>query len=329
MDTLSSMRAFLRVVQAGGFARAAARLDISPAMVTKHVSALEDRLGVRLLNRTTRHVSLTDAGATYYDHCARILGEIDDVEASLAALSRAPRGTLRLTTGVDFGEEVLAPLLAEFMRLQPEIEPEVVLENRLVDLVEERFDLAIRLALRLAESSLIVRPLARSRLVLCAAPAYLAAHGTPAAPEDLERHRFLPVLHPLLRDELMLRREGERRTVRIAPALRSNNGRLLREACVAGSGILLLTTISAWREIAAGRLVPVLADWRVADVGVYAVYPHRRHLAAKVRAFVDFLTDRLGGDATRDPWAESIAAARSERAGRSRIGDRRSRRRSA
>jgi DNA-binding transcriptional LysR family regulator len=316
VDTLGSMRAFLRVVQAGGFAKAAARLDISPAMVTKHVNGLEERLGVRLLNRTTRQVSLTEAGSAYYEHCARIIAELDDVEAAVGALSRAPRGTLRITAGVDIGEE-LAPLITEFLREQPEVAPEVVLENRFVDLVEERFDVAIRGAVRLPESSLIVRPLARSRLLLCAAPGYLEARGTPRVPEHLEHHRFLPIIHPLLREELLLRREGEKRLVHITPVMRSNSNRVLREACIAGAGILLMTTINAWREIVAGRLTTVLEDWKVIDLGLYAVFPHRRHLAAKVRAFVDFLAERLGGDATRDPWWERVAAARSGASGQS------------
>ncbi|MGE5792816.1 MAG: LysR substrate-binding domain-containing protein [Bacteroidota bacterium] len=309
MDTLGSMRAFLRVVQAGGFSKAAARLDISPAMVTKHVNSLEERLGVRLLYRTTRQVSLTEAGAAYYEHCARIVADLDDAEAAVGALSRAPRGTLRITAGVDIGEE-LAPLVTEFMRAEPEVAPEVVLENRFVDLVEERFDVGIRGAVRLPESSLIVRPLARSRLLLCAAPAYLEAHGTPCTPDDLERHRFLPIMHPLLREELLLRRDGEKRLVHIRPAMRSNSTRVLREASVAGAGILLLTTINAWHEVVAGRLTTVLEDWHTVDLGLYAVFPHRRHLAAKVRTFVDFLAERLGGDATRDPWWERIAAHR-------------------
>jgi len=191
MDTRSSMRAFLRVVQAGGFSKAAARLGVSPAMVTKHVNSLEARLGERLLNRTTRQVGLTAAGAAYDEHCARIVGELDDVEAAVGASTRAPRGTLRITAGVDMGE-ALAPLIFEFMRTQPEVEPEGVLENRFADLVEERFDVGIRGAVRLPESSLIVRPLAHSRLILCAAPAYLAEHLAPRVPEDLARHRFSP-----------------------------------------------------------------------------------------------------------------------------------------
>jgi DNA-binding transcriptional LysR family regulator len=303
------MRAFLRVVQAGGFSKAAARLEISPAMVTKHVNSLEERLGVRLLNRTTRQVSLTEAGAAYYEHCARIVADLDDVESAVGALTRAPRGTLRITAGVDIGEE-FASLITEFLRAEPEVAPEVVLENRFVDLVEERFDVAIRGAVHLPESSLIVRPLARSRLLLCAAPAYLEAHGTPRTPEELEGHRFLPIIHPLLRDELLLRREGEKRLVHITPVMRSNSNRVLREACVAGAGILLITTINSWGEIVAGRLTTVLEDWHTVDLGLYAMFPHRRHLAAKVRAFVDFLAERLGGDATRDPWWERIVTAR-------------------
>jgi DNA-binding transcriptional LysR family regulator len=309
------MRAFLRVVQAGGFSKAAARLDLSPAMVTKHVGGLEERLGVRLLNRTTRQVSLTEAGAAYYEHCARIIADLDDSEGAVSALSRGTRGTLRISAPVDFGEEELAPHLTEFMRTQPDVEPEVVLENRVVDLVEERYDLAIRLAFRLPESSLIVRPLARSGFILCASPGYLAERGVPQTPEDLEHHRFLPFIHPLLRRELMLRRDGEKRVVPIAPVMRSNSNRVLREACLAGAGIFLQSTVNAWREIVAERLVPVLGDWRIAEIGVFAVYPHRRHLAAKVRAFVDFLAERLGGEPMRDPWAARIAAARAPRAG--------------
>jgi DNA-binding transcriptional LysR family regulator len=301
------MRAFVRVVQAGGFAKAARRLEISPAMVTKHINALEERLGVRLLNRTTRQVSLTEAGTAYYEQCARILAEIDETEASLGALAKGARGTLRISAGIAMGEE-MAALIVGFMQAHPGIEPEVVLENRFVDLVEERFDVAIRGAINLPESSLVARPIARSRVLLCASPAYIAAYGAPRTPEDLEQHRFLPIIHPLLRSALLLRRRGEKRLVHIAPVMRSNSDRVLREACIAGAGIMLLTTMNAWRDVIAGRLVPVLGDWRIADVGVHALYPHRRHLPAKVRAFVDFVAGELGGDATRDPWWDRIEA---------------------
>ena len=308
MDTLSAMRVFMRVVQAEGFARAAKRLSISPAMVTKHVNALEKHLGVRRLNRTTRQVSLTEVGAAYYEHCARIVAEIEATEAAIGATTASPGGTLRVTAGVALGEE-LAPLMVEFMQAEPGVSPEVVLDNRYVDLVEERFDVAIRGALKLPESSLVVRPLARSRVMLCASPAYLQQRGAPRSPDDLAAHVFLPLLHPLLKNELTLRRAGERRAVEFKPAMRSNSERVLREACVAGAGIMLLTSINAWRDLEAGRLATVLDDWHVADVGVYALYPHRRHLPAKVRAFVDFLAVRLGGDASRDPWCERLGRA--------------------
>ncbi len=308
MDTLTSMRAFLRVVQAQGFARAAKRIGISPAMVTKHVNALEKRLGVRLLNRTTRQVSLTEAGAAYYEHCARILADIEATEAALGDAAQAPKGTLRITAGVALGEE-LSPLLVDFMRREPDVAPEVVLENRFVDLVEERFDVAVRGALKLPESSLVVRPLACTTVLLCASPEYLARHGTPAAPEELAHHRFLPLLHPLLRNELVMRRGSERRVVQLAPAMRSNSERVLRDACVGGAGVFLASTISLWRELAGGRLVHLLPEWRIAEVGIYAMYPHRRHLPAKVRTFVDYLAAALGGDAGRDPWLERIAPA--------------------
>lgn len=307
MDTLTSMRAFVRVVQAGSFAQAAKRLALSPAMVTKHVGALEQRLGVRLLHRTTRQLSLTESGSAYYEHCVRILDDVAAAEESVGAEARSPRGTLRITAGVAMAE-ALAPLLVGYMRREPDVSPEVVLENRFVDLVEERFDVAIRGALRLPDSSLVVRPLARSELLLCASPAYVAQHGAPQGPEDLERRPFLPLMHPLLKSELQLRRAGERRVVALTPAMRSNSERVLREACVAGAGVLLATSINAWQDIAEGRLVRVLGDWRIAHVGVYAMYPHRRHLPAKVRTFVDYLAEALGGDAARDPWLARVAA---------------------
>jgi DNA-binding transcriptional LysR family regulator len=308
MDTLAGMRVFMRVVQAEGFAKAAKRLSISPAMVTKHVNALEQHLGVRLLNRTTRQVSLTEVGAAYYEHCVRIVAEIEATEAAIGATTASAGGTLRITAGVALGEE-LAPLMVEFMRAEPGVAPEVVLDNRYVDLVEERFDVAVRGALKLPESSLVVRPLARSRLMLCASPEYLRRHGAPKSPDDLAAHVLLPLLHPLLKNELTLRRGGERHTVAFRPAMRSNSERVLREACVAGAGMMLLTSINAWRELEAGRLATLLDDWHIADVGIYALYPHRRHLPAKVRAFVDFLAVRLGGDASRDPWCERLGRA--------------------
>jgi DNA-binding transcriptional LysR family regulator len=305
------MRAFLRVVQVQGFARAAKRLGISPAMVTKHVNALEKRLGVRLLHRTTRQVSLTEAGAAYYEHCARILAEIEATEAALGDSAQASKGTLRITAGVAIGEEI-APLLVEYMRREPDVSPEVVLENRFVDLVEERFDVALRGALTLPESSLVVRPLARTTVLLCASPAYLERHGAPASPEALADHRFLPLMHPQLRSGLVLRRAGERRAVQLPPAMRSNSEKVLREACMAGAGILLASSISVWQALAEGRLARVLPEWRIADVGIHAMYPHRRHLPAKVRSFVDFLAEALGGDAGRDPWLERSAPRRAD-----------------
>jgi DNA-binding transcriptional LysR family regulator len=308
MDTLTSMRAFLRVVQAGGFAKAAKRLGLSPAMVTKHVNALEQRLGVRLLHRTTRRLALTDAGAEYYEHCARLIADLEAAEQSIGAAAVTPGGRLRIAAGAALDEE-LAPLLVGYMRRERGVMPEVVLENRFVDLVEEGFDVAIRGALKLAESSLVVRPLARSELVLCASPEYVAGGRGPRSPEDLAQHAFLPLMHPLLKNELGFRRDGERRTVPLVPALRSNSVRVLREACAAGAGVLLAPSMNAWRDLAAGRLVRILADWRIGSVGLHALYPHRRHLPAKVRSFVDYVAEALGGDATRDPWLERVAMA--------------------
>ena len=309
MDRLDSLRAFVLVVQSGGFSRAARRMAVSPAMVTKHIAALEARLGARLLHRTTRQVSVTEAGATYYQRCVELLAGLDEAEAALDTAARVPRGNLRITASVDLGETHLPSILFDFMRAHPGVEPELVLTNRFVDLVEEKFDLALRVTTKIPASSLVARPLARSRLVLVAAPAYLARHGAPAELDELARHRVVSFAHPRYANEWPFERGGVRRLVRVATVLKADSNAVLRAAALDGVGLALQPSYNVSREIADGRLQIVLPDYRIGALTLHAVYPHRRQLPAKVRVFVDFLAARFGGDGTRDPWWAALEAA--------------------
>ena len=299
MDRLQSMEAFVKVVEQGSFAGAANVLGLSRAMVSKHVAALEDRLGVRLLQRTTRRLNLTEVGRAYFDRSREILSQLAEAEETASALQSTPRGTLRINCSTGFGVRHLAPALAAFQTQYPELQVDLNLSDRLVDIVEDGFDLVIRIG-NLQDSSLIARRLAPSRMVLCASPAYLAAHGTPAHPDELPGHNFLSYAYASTRDDLTLTHaDGRKVTTRLSGNLIANNGDALLAASLAGQGIVVLPTFFVGSEIAEGALKVLLPEWRPPQLTVHAVYPVNRHLAAKVRLFVDFLADRFRGE---PPW---------------------------
>jgi len=309
MDSLTSMRVFAAVVDAGSFVAAARRLKLSRAVVTKHVAALEDRLQVRLLERTTRKLSVTEAGGRYYERCAQILTEIEDAEREAAQASAVPRGTLRVSASHTFATLHIAPHLAEFRRRFPEVDLEIVLSDRFVDLVEEGFDLAIRIADGLPESSLVARRLAPSRFVVCGAPAYFERHGTPQTPDDLKQHPCLGyTLSPRERTWVFACADDRRYVVNVSGPLRSNSGDLLRAASVGGAGVMLLPTFYVGEDLERGRLRPILTDYRLQEYGIYALYPSRKHLTAKVKAFVDFLIERFGPEPYWDEWLKALPA---------------------
>lgn len=307
MDTLAAMRMFAKVVEAGSFVRAAERLDVSTTAASRLVADLEAHLGARLLHRTTRRLHPTDAGRAYYERCAQILDEIDEAEADVRDDNARPAGVLRINTAVSFGILHLAPLLAAYRAAYPEVEVEVSLSDRVVELVEEGFDLAIRISSSLPPT-LVVRRLAPVRLVVCAAPAYLERHGTPLLPADLPGHNCL--LYTYASDGGDWRFEprpgsgGEAETVRVAGSLRANNGDLLRTAALDGLGIIRQPTFLVGDDLRSGALLPLLADYPLPSLGVYAVYPTRRHLSAKVRTFVDFLASRWGDVPPWDAWLQ-------------------------
>ena len=287
------MTTFVKVVESEGFSAAARALGISPSMATTHVRALEERLGVRLLNRSTRRVSLTEAGQIYYDRCLQILAEVEDAERVAQALQSTPRGTLRLNTSVAI-PPFLAPVIAEFVTLYPDVSINMTMTDRMIDLVEEGFDLAVRNML-IPDSSLIVRRVATYRFVVCGAPGYFAARGMPKQPADLVHHNCLIYSHSAWGHEWRFAAPDGEQSISVSGNLQANSDNALRLAAVHGQGLALAPTFLVADEIKSGRLVPVLGRFLQTDHAINAIYPHRRHLSAKVRVMVDFLADAFRG----------------------------------
>lgn len=293
MDRFLAMQVFTRVVEYGSFAKAAERLGISTSACSRHVADLEAHVDSRLLNRTTRRLSLTESGQAFYERCVQVLADLAEAEQAAAATAARPRGTLKLTCSISFGVRHIAPLLAQFAARHPEMRFDVQLSDRFVDLVEEGFDLAIRIG-ESPSQNLIARKLGETCLVPCAAPSYLRDHGAPETPADLARHACLTYEYLPQRNTWRFRdRAGKEHVVRVAGPVHANNGEMLAAAAVEGVGIALEPDFIVGSDLAAGRLVRILADYAPTPTGLYAVYPSRRHLSAKVRAFVDFLAERF------------------------------------
>lgn len=284
---------FVRVADAGSFTRAAEQLRLSRPVVSKYVSRLEDRLGVRLLNRTTRRLSLTEAGRIFHQRSQRGLQDIEQAEAEVSRLQENPRGVLRLNTPMSFGILHIAPLLPEFQARYPEVSVDMKLDDRQVDVIEEGFDVSVRIA-ELPDSSLVARRLAPCRHIVVAAPAYLERHGTPRTPEDLRDHNIITFSYQAsMADWHFVAPDKRPVSVPVSGALQVNNSLALREALLAGAGIMRTPTFIVGRDIQAGRLVPLLGNYRALEISIFLVYPHRRHLSPKVRAFVDFVAEKI------------------------------------
>ncbi|MCC4613491.1 LysR family transcriptional regulator [Xanthomonas campestris pv. esculenti] len=296
MDTLDAMRVFTAVAERSGFSAAADALDRSTASVTRQVAALEQRLGTRLLNRTTRRVSLTSAGTAYYQRCLQLLADLDDLEATIGAQALEPAGVLRVNAPVSYGIERLGALLPGFRARYPQVELDLSLTDRLVDMVEEGFDVAIRIT-REPAPMLIARQLGTVRLVPCAAPAYLARAGTPAHPADLAGHECLLYHYSPTGDAVRFHGPDGHVDVRLHGGLRANNGHVLNAAALAGQGIVMQPDFLADAHLAAGRLVRILPAYELGQIGIFAVYTSRSHLAPKVRSFIDYLLEHLAAPA--------------------------------
>jgi DNA-binding transcriptional LysR family regulator len=292
MDILASMKVFVAVVDAGSFAAAADRLDTSRAMASRHVINLEDHLGTRLLNRTTRRLSLTESGAVYYERCVQILVDVTEAEQLASHLSAVPRGVLKITLPLVFGLHRLGTLVADYVSKYPEVKLDIALNDRKVDLIEEGFDLAIRIG-TLPESGLIARKLGSDHAVICASPAYLKQHGTPTTPGDLVRHACLGYTYTNSGGDWRIWNGKKEVVIPIDGGIKADNGDMLRLAALNGAGLIFQPLFIVEEDLRAGRLVQVLADYASAELGIYAIYPSRKHLSAKVRTFVDFLVERL------------------------------------
>ncbi|OQS42151.1 LysR family transcriptional regulator [Chromobacterium haemolyticum] len=289
MDRFSEIRAFVCVAELGSFVAAAERLELSRAMVTKLVSSLEGRLGVRLMHRTTRRLSLTEAGETYLGQAGGLLAELDDLDARLSQGASSPVGRLRVSAPVSFGMRYLGRAVAGFHQQYPQIEVELNLNDRRVDLVEEGFDLGLRVS-NLSDSSLVARRLARIKDLVVAAPSYLQRCGTPATPADLAGHQCLLyalTAQPNLWD--FTAPDGSSGRVKVKGMLRANNGDILTDAAVHGMGVILQPRFLVEQGLSDGTLVPLLSDYDWHCLDLSAVYPARRHVPGKVRAFVDYL----------------------------------------
>jgi DNA-binding transcriptional LysR family regulator len=297
MDRLAALEAFARVAETGSFSAAARALALSKSLISRQVSALEAELGARLIARTTRSLALTEAGRGYYEQVARILAQMEEADLSVSQLQATPRGKLRVNAPMSFSLLRLAPVLPDFLALYPEIDVDLSMNDRRVDLMEEGFDLAIRLG-RLAESSLVARKLGPMQRIVCASPAYLAERGLPKVPADLRVHDCLCYSNADTVDEWRFSGpEGRAITVEVKGRVRANNGDLLRLAALRGLGLVDLPSFLVGADIEAGALVPVLRDYIRQEGGVYAVYPHARYLPPKIRVFIDFLAERWGGAA--------------------------------
>ena len=292
MDTYSRMRAFVAVIDAGGFSAAARRTGRSKALLSKHVSELEETLGVRLVNRTTRQLALTEAGSVYHQEASEILQRIADLEASVQELHLGVRGLLKVAGPRTIGDELVAEYVIDFAAAEPDVTIELQLEDRFVDLVEEGYDVAIRIA-ELADSSLVARRLAPFRIVTVATPERVAADGPPLRPEALASLPCLVDTNARSQSNWSFSVDGERRTVTVAGPIRMNSPRAAGSAALAGLGYARIPFVLVRDDIAAGRLQVVLEAFEPNAAAVYAVYPHRRHLSRKVRAFVDHLVKRF------------------------------------
>lgn len=294
MEIASQMVLFARTVDHGSFSAAARSLGLSASAVSKQVRQLENRLGVRLLNRSTRRLRLTGEGEQLYERCARIAADIEAAEVLITSMGDAVQGTIHVVATVAFAKACLLRLFPEFLRRHPDLHLVLELTDREVDLVAEGVDVAVRFTEQITDPSLIARKLADNERVICAAPGYLQAQGVPRRPEDLQRHNCLRLSTVASWNDWEFEDAEGRRVLRVSGNFEANSADAVYHAALAGVGIARLSTYLVGEDLRAGRLIRILPEHRFEKAGLFAVYPDRRHLSPKVRAFIDFLVDRLG-----------------------------------
>jgi DNA-binding transcriptional LysR family regulator len=305
MDRLQSMRVFAKVVEHGSFARAAQSLDMSNTVVTRNVADLEAHLGTRLLNRTTRKLSLTETGQSYLERVKQILADIDDADAIASSSARKASGTLRIYCQHSFGQSQLARLLPLYSEAMPDVVLDVTLADYAIDLVEEAYDIGILLGVQKFDATMIARRLAMSTLVLCASPEYIARHGSPATPMAVSEHKCLNFAFEQLRHSWPVSYGDEKGEIPITSRVISNNGTILRHAALAGMGIMVRSSFTLDDDFSSGRLVQLLKGHHLGMMPINLVYPSRRLMSYKVRSFVDFMSAQFPQPET-DPWLNSV-----------------------
>jgi DNA-binding transcriptional LysR family regulator len=308
MDRLQSMRVFAKVVEHGGFARAASALEMSNTVVTRNVADLEAHLGTRLLNRTTRKLSLTETGKQYLERVRQILHDIDDADAVASSTAKTPSGTLRIYCHPGFGQSQLAHLLPLYAKAMPDVVLDVTLADQAVDLVEEGFDVGIFIGLQKFDTSMIARRLASSSVVLCASPDYIARRGEPVVPADISQHDCLNFAFEQLRQSWPVQWGDQMLSVPITSRMVSNNMAVLRQAALAGMGIIIRSSYALEDDLTSGRLVQLLCGHHLGQMSINMVYPSRRLLSAKVRSFVEFMNAQFPRP-EEDPWLAAAAPA--------------------
>ncbi len=301
MDRLHSMKVFAKVVEQGSFVRAAEIMELSNAVVTRYIVDLENHLGTRLLNRSTRRLSLTEPGQAFLERVRHILPEIEEAEAIASMSTKKPTGTLSIYSHAGFGQSQFGKLLPEFSRIYPDVVLDISFSDRTMDLVEEGLDIGFFSSLQKFDASMVVRKLGVAEVVLCASPAYIAQHGAPQTPQELSTHACLNFSHEHLRHFWHVQMEDGMHDIPITSTMVSNSALLLRDFALAGMGITMRPSFSLGDDLRDGKLQRVLADYQMGRVDVLMAYPSRRLLSAKVRSFVDFITARFPHPEI-DPW---------------------------
>ncbi len=314
MDRFQEIQTFVRIVEAGSISGAAERMRVAKSVASRRLSDLESRLGVQLLQRTTRRINLTATGRSFYERCVRILADVDEAELAVTEEHAELRGALRIAVPLSFGLLHLGPAIIDFMQEHPGVRFELDFNDRQVDLVQEGFDAAIRIA-RLSDSSLIARRLAVVNHLVCASPGYLAQYGAPGTPPDLREHPCLVYSNaPTPETWSYTGASGEPRSIQPHVRLRSSNGDFLRDAAIAGQGVIMEPSFIVYQAIEQGLLVPVLTDYQWPTLNAYALYPQTRHLSRRVRALVDYLAQRFAGVPYWDRcWKAEVASGRGAR----------------
>ena len=296
MDRLTALTVFRHAVELGSFAAASRHLGLSPAAVSKNISELEAHLTVRLLNRTTRRMSLTEAGSVYYERVVKVLDDLEEADGALGPLQQSPKGLLRVSAPMTLTLECLSSAIPAFLERYPDVSLDLRMDDRRVDIVEDGFDLAIRASDQLEDSTLVARKLMTMPHVVCAAPRYLDRHGAPGVPDDLRDHDCIQFTLSGHADTWLFTKGDMTASVPIDGRYKVTSSLAVRDALHAGFGLSLIPRLYVEEAIAEGHLRTVLDDWSAVEASVYAIYPSRRNVTAKVRAFLDFLVERLGPD---------------------------------